>query len=302
MITRLRNQKGSVAVLVTAAMTVLLGFASIVVDVGVLYLNRVQLSNMVDAAALAGARELLPDSDGNPTQTAQLYASLNGRTSQDRLTVSTNTATATITVTVDRNVNLFFAQIFGIQSSQVTATAAASAGAIRAATGILPFGIVQQQLVYGNTYTLKNGGGSGNSGNYGALALGGNGASVYRNNIINGYQGTLQIGDKVSTEPGNMSGPTNQGISGRVGNSSSVFPPTDLSSPRIGTIPVVDTLDVNGRKEVTIVGFAKFFIEDCGGAGNNAWVKGRFMEISQPGDITTQAGHYFGAYNVRLVD
>lgn len=47
MITRLRNQKGSVAVLVTAAMTVLLGFASIVVDVGVLYLNRVQLSNMV---------------------------------------------------------------------------------------------------------------------------------------------------------------------------------------------------------------------------------------------------------------
>lgn len=296
----IRNQKGSVAVIVGLAMTMLLGFSAIVIDVGALYLNRVQLNNMVDAAALAGAREFLPDAGGSPVSMAQAYAALNGRKAGDSVII--DTSNMRITVSATRQVDLFFARIFGMNSSQVTASATATAGAIRSAKGLAPFGIEKQTFVYGDTYVLKSGGGSGDTGNYGALALGGNGAKVYEYNIINGYNGTLNIGDKVSTETGNMSGPTSDGISQRIAGTSSAFPPADVNTPRIITIPVIETMDVNGKKEVTIVGFANFFLEDAGGSGNDSWVSGKFMKIPRPGEITTNAGNFYGMYNVRLID
>ncbi len=33
-------------------------------------------------------------------------------------------------------------------------------------------------------------------------------------------------------------------------------------SPRVWTIPILDDMDVAGREEVVVVGFAAFFIED----------------------------------------
>jgi Flp pilus assembly protein TadG len=58
------QQRGSVAVLVAVTMVVLLGFASLVIDIGNLYRVRGQLQNAADSAALAGAQELDHTQDG----------------------------------------------------------------------------------------------------------------------------------------------------------------------------------------------------------------------------------------------
>ncbi len=50
---RLKGDQGAVAVLVAIAMTALLGFGAIVIDIGQLYAERRQLQNGADAAALA---------------------------------------------------------------------------------------------------------------------------------------------------------------------------------------------------------------------------------------------------------
>mgnify|MGYP000935714711 FL=1 len=50
----MKNEKGSVIIIVAAAMVLLLGIAALVVDVGVLFYSKVALSNAADAAALAG--------------------------------------------------------------------------------------------------------------------------------------------------------------------------------------------------------------------------------------------------------
>jgi len=52
---RLRNDDGSIAIIVAIVMVVLLGMATLVVDVGRLYVERRQLQNGADAAALAVA-------------------------------------------------------------------------------------------------------------------------------------------------------------------------------------------------------------------------------------------------------
>src|SRR3990172_1053490 len=55
----LQGRRGSVLVYATLAMVVLLAFGAGVADMGLMYENRRQLQNAMDAAALAGAQELL---------------------------------------------------------------------------------------------------------------------------------------------------------------------------------------------------------------------------------------------------
>ncbi|MBP2651623.1 MAG: hypothetical protein H6Q74_2448 [Firmicutes bacterium] len=293
----LRSKRGSILILAALAFTAILGLAALVIDAGNLYMNRIQLATIADASALAAARQLLTTTTETPAQAAQELATLNGKKSTDQLTVTINNHT--VTVTASRKITFLFAPLLGLTSSNVTASATATTGVLGSATGVVPFGIEQKALTYGVSYVLKNGGGSGNTGNFGAVALGGSGANTYRENIENGYSGTLHIGDKIYTEPGNMSGPTTTGVNYRITQDpTATFPPSS-NSPRIVTVPIVDSMDVNGRKQVTIVGFAAFFLEGVGGSGNNNYVTGQFIEMVQSGDLST-ADTYYGVYNIKL--
>jgi len=55
------SERGSVAITVALCMTVLLGFAALVVDVGLNWATRTSAQTAADAAALAGASRLLVD-------------------------------------------------------------------------------------------------------------------------------------------------------------------------------------------------------------------------------------------------
>lgn len=290
----LREQKGSVLIFFTLGFTFFLGMSSLVIDVAFLYLNKTKLSNMVDSAALAGALDL-PKNSTDALESAYDYADMNGLTS-DNVTASVGSGNKSLTVTASRDVKLFFASLLGVSHTTINASATATISAIGAATGVVPFGLEKQSFVYGQTYTLKEGGGSGYCGNYGALALGGNGGSNYRSNIENGYSDLLRVGDWVSTEPGNMVGPTDQGVSYRINQDPTVtFSTVQQDSPRIVIIPIIDSLDVNGRKPVQIVGFAAFFLE----ASNRGVVTGKFMQICSSNNIPGN-GTSYGLYSVRL--
>lgn len=300
MLRLLREEKGAAIVVVALSITAMMGFGALVVDVGNLYLNKTRLSNMADAAALAGVQDL-PGDPQSAVASAYSYAAQNGM-NNDVVGVSISNDNTILTVNANRTVPFFFAKVFEMTTANVAARAAATIKPILAANGVVPFGIVKQQFTYGQTYTLKEGGGCGYSGNYGALALGGNGANIYRGNIQNGYNGQLRIGDWISTEPGNMSGPTSQGVDYRIGlDPTATFATVQKGSPRILTVPIIDSLDVNGRSDVQIVGFAAFFLEGVGGHGNNNYVTGKFMQMVMPGDISTGDTGY-GLYGSTLIE
>lgn len=295
----LREQKGTVAVLTALAITSLLGFTALVVDIGVLYINKTQLVNMADAAALAGVQDL-PADDVSAEKNAAFYAAQNGNLT-DVVNTTVGSDNKTITVTAKRTVALFFARVFAVNSSEVTATAVAAVRPISGVSGAVPFGIVKQDFIYGKTYLLKDGGGSGYDGNYGPLALGGTGASNYVDKIKYGYSGKLAIGQWVPTETGNMSGPTGQGVSYRIGlDSAAGFETVAKDSPRIVIVPVIDSLAVEGRTDVEIVGFAAFFLEGTGGTGTDNYVYGKFIQEVVPGDITGSSAGY-GLYGATLI-
>jgi hypothetical protein len=227
----LGNQRGSVTIITVAALTMLLGFAALVIDVGLLYLNRVELVNMVDAAALAGVQDL-PDDTIQAEASSRSYATLNGHPDDHvQVAIPSNKAIAVSSV---RTVELTFAKILGMSTAQVRAKAAASLKPISGVMGVVPFGIVKQDFVYGQTYDLKVGAGDGYTGNYDALALGGDGSRTYADNIKYGYDARLSVGQWVSTETGNMSGGTTEGVNYRINaDQDTTYETVDPGSPRI---------------------------------------------------------------------
>ncbi|MHC4321966.1 MAG: pilus assembly protein TadG-related protein [Planctomycetota bacterium] len=75
LISRLKNERGATAVIVSILMAMLLGFTALAVDVGHLYVVRNELQNGADAGALAGARFLYTE-DGaavNPGANTMAY-------------------------------------------------------------------------------------------------------------------------------------------------------------------------------------------------------------------------------------
>lgn len=290
------NRKGQAMVLFSCMLLVLCGMASLVTDIGILYVNRLQLQKSVDAAVMAGAQELPLDADGAVAMAGQ-YASLNGKNS-DSFSFEVLNDNSSIRAVGSRSVNLLFAKLLGLETSVVAARARANIGIIVGYTGVVPFGLEQKTLAYGVDYILKAGGGAGNTGNFGALSLSGSGANAYRSDIQQGYQQPLKVGDMVSTKPGNNSGPTTQGVNYRIQQDpTATFATVQSGSPRIIVIPIVAG-DPQGRSDVEVVGFAAFFLEGVGGSGADNYVTGKFMREVLSGEIGV--GTDFGAYGAKL--
>lgn len=297
----LNNKKGGVAVLTVAAITVLLGCTAMVVDAGIYYYNRTQLSNMVDAAVLAGAQELLDGSPSQAVSTGEYYTQINGRQPGDTVQFDISVPSE-ITATATRTVPAFFARIFKIMNFNPTATATARIEAINSYIGVVPLGVVQDDFVFGSLYTLKVGGGDGLTGNYGALALGGNGGRQYGDNLKYGYDGQLFAEQWVSTETGNIAGPTKQAVDFRISQDPNATYATVASdSARVVTLPVVYDMTVNGKGQVQIKGFAAFFLEDGTQVGNECQVTGRFLRWVTPTGGTSPTQPSYGLYGVRLI-
>lgn len=73
------RDEGAVLVLVALIMVALIGVGAFVVDLGALYVEKRQLQNGADAAALAVAQDCANGDCGNEAATAQQYANLNAK-------------------------------------------------------------------------------------------------------------------------------------------------------------------------------------------------------------------------------
>jgi hypothetical protein len=120
------------------------------------------------------------------------------------------------------------------------------------------------------------------------------------NNALYGYSGELHVGDFVFTEPGNMAGMINS-LSYYINSIDETFEDFARDSDRVWTIPIFDSMEVNGRKAVEIVGFAQFFVEEVFKRQGKAEIHGRFIQYVTNGEID-QTVDNTGVYGMRLVN
>lgn len=299
MLCSLREERGVRIGFVAIVLTTLIGFGVVIVDVGNLYINKTRLIKMADAAVLAGVQDL-PTNSQSAISNVYQYIDQNGQ-SNDVVEVSISNNNKMITVNLARKVPSFLDAFFSSTARDVTVQTAASISPIDGVKGVAPFGIVRQQFICGQTYTLKAGTVSGSRGDYAALALGGTGSNLYRSNLENGYDGQLCVGDWVGIEGGNMSTSTRQSMEYRIGlDQAATFTTVGQDSPRILILPVIEPSRGEDHNEVLIVGFAPFFLEGVGGQANNSYIIGKFMEMAVPGDGNSEDIGY-GLYSFTLL-
>jgi hypothetical protein len=305
-----------VLVITALAMVVLLGLMALGLDLGLVLLRKQELANAADAAALAGVQEL-PASAENARLRAIQYGVGNGMIT-DQMSVSVSSDLAEVGVVVSETVDLFFAPVLGIRQATVSARATARTGTVSGVMGVVPLSVEQDDFVFGEKYYLKYGSPdleldgttepeepiSGvRQGNFGALALGGTGASNYLDKFMHGYRKMMRVGDIVETETGNMAGPTENGVKWRTEGSAALTCTIDnvtRACPQLVIVPVVDKLTKGGRGPVTVVGFAAFFLEGTDRKQSRSYVVGRFLRRVVDGEI----GHAgdFGLQAYRLVE
>jgi len=274
------KNRGSIAVLTAIFMTVLLSAAAFTTDFAVLYVEKSRLQNAVDSAALAGAQEL-PDNPITASMTALEYAS-NNDTTLTKIDITNNNKE--IHVSAQKDIPLFFARIFGVNSSLVGAQSGAGVYPASSITGAVPLCITDRNFVYGQEYTLKTAPPEGQTGWYGPVRLDGSGANLYEDALLHGNNLPLSKNQILQIETGNMSGPTRKGLNGRLNSDTRVpkntFEDHDTYAPQIVYIPVVEVIARMGTaiQEVRILGFAAFFIENVTQSGNDCFITGRFLE------------------------
>lgn len=295
----IKKKKGNIAILMCVAMTVLCGFAAFVIDIGIVYAEKAKLSNALDSAALAAVLELPADIDKSRT-VAQQYLTMN-HVNPISANIVFGADKKSIQINSSKNVKHFLAQIIGISNSTVYAKTKAVVAPLKSVgDGIRPFAVEKYPFSYGDQVVLKKGAGSGYHGNYDVVALGGSGASTFENNALYGYKGNISVGDWIDTEPGNMSGATNK-IKNYIGTEASTISTYQRNSIRLWTIPLVNTLMVNGRNQVQVTGFGEFFVEGARNSGGQLELIGRFIRYVVKGEYDPTLEDT-GLYSAKLTE
>lgn len=296
----LDNQRGAAVILLALITTVLFASAALVVDVGLALAEKTHLANGLDAAALAAGQELPVDAAKARTVAIQYLNANNIDPARVDINISQNNTQ--IVLSGDKIVSNNFARVLGVPTTTVEASSAVKVGAaVSAQGGVRPLAIADQPLVYGQTVVLKEEGGDGTNGNYGAVSFDSNyGACIFREYILHGYPGEIRVGDIIETEPGNMASSINT-VKELIGwDPEATFDSFDRDSPRVWTIPVLRSWDVSGRDEVEVVGFAEFFIEDIEKKSGQAEITGRFIKFTTNGEIGETQTDY-GVYGVKMI-
>jgi hypothetical protein len=305
MISRLRDDAGQALVVTTIFMAALLGGVALSLDVGSWYREHRQAQSTADAAALAGA-QALPSDPSQAMTLAQSYGNDNGGglSSGDITFNSDYSINDTIAVTVRRNPPGFFSKLFGIDSANVHASAAARTAVPAEAKWAAPIVVNKLHPLLAGTgcpcFNVPTTLPLGKTGAPGAFALvnlendptGTIGASTLADWILRGFDSYLPLGDYFSD-------------TGAKWNNSSI---QDALHKRFGTellFPVYDNLVGTGSNaQYHIIGWVAFHVTDVSANGSDGTITGWFKSVIWTGIQSSKNAHDpdFGVHTVALVN
>lgn len=298
----METERGGFLVLATGILMALLALAAVSVDAGWLFINSRSLQSAVDLAALAAAQEL-PENPAAAQAAAIAYLQRNGIPDAEIESIRFAAEDRQIEVRARRTVPLLLGRLVGDAAVTLRAEATATALAVSEAAGVVPWGHEVETFVYGAEYALKWGAGDPDGpqhrGNYHIIDVaGGMTPQQYTEWVANGYWAqSVVVGQEIQTRPGNLGNATERGVSRRIARAAGYncnLPDLDPDCPLIVVVPVVDSfVDVNGRGEVRVKGFARFLItrlqpEDSG----NHTVYGIYLAHLEQLPASDNAGHF----------
>ena len=125
----------------------------------------------------------------------------------------------------------------------------------------------------GSTYHTEDGG------EWTSFLIDANNVPTIRDLIVDGNPTPLTVGDNIYIQPGTKS---------------VLYSDLAVDIGKIGLLPVVMD-DFSTHEYTPLLAFAAFYLEDCGGSGNSAYLQGHFVKGYVDYDGTPGGTYYFGA-------
>jgi hypothetical protein len=317
-----RPDEGIAVIWVAVFLLVSLWFVSLAIDMGKLMAAKTQLQAAADAAALAGASSVDPETGDLVQDSARVRAAEVAAQNMAYEGVQTSVVidpvndvsfptTKQVRVIVRREaatgnpVLTHFAQTLGIPNLSVNADATAEVQALGEpcerlapfAPENVPDGEFNSDC--GSEYVLTAGAGGSSSGNFQLLDLPdcnedtftGGGANAIEYYTRNGYDCCLSVDDEfVWTDPGLKLGGLRPALLDRFDADTNrdegiCYQEYDGNGSRVFITPIIESFEVNGKKLVKIVKFAAFFLRDRpDGSLVHEGIKGQFIKYVVPGN------------------
>jgi len=322
----LQGERGSITILMALLLPVFLGFAALVVDLGLGYTNRRALQNAADAAALASAGVLSQSWTGTQitATSAQATAAVTSYVQANMLPKETATfqiefldknkaiiplsaSTRGVRVTTKLTQPSLFGRILGVDSLMPGAKAAAEFGPAGSGKGVSPIAVDDS---VSNLYRLQPAGGN-SDGNYVNVALINTAAFGSQQDFFdaleNGMRDPVVLGQSyVTSAPDWVRWRKSvvDALNKRIDLGSSYGDtPTHYraNSPQVLIVPTVQGGFGNGGSPVKLYRFRAFFLQRMDPAGN--WAKGVFLNnVSFTQGAINQGSPYGGVTALRLVE
>ncbi len=155
-----------------------------------------------------------------------------------------------LVMTATKQVNLLFVPGDADLVARVAASVPQPVGELN---GAAPLAMQEPPggFVFGDDYEIKQGAGDGTTGNFGGLALSGPGSSNFEDDLTYGYPGSIQIGDVLNTQTGDLAGATRDGVEARLATPST-------ADDVIIVIITEDAWPHGSSVPITVAGFAAF--------------------------------------------
>lgn len=312
-----KNEHGQSTVLMLVFLTVMLGMAALVVDVGSWYRAHRAAQSTADASALAAA-QALPGDTGTARSLATSYASKNGGgVASGGITFSSKVLPSdTVSVRVERPTPGVFAKLFGLKSVTVVGRASARAWNVSAARYVAPIVVHYKHPLLNctpgtrtscnpmfgvsTTLTLSDlhepGGGSG-SGAFGLInlnqhdATGTADAKTLADWLVNGFDQYMELGRYYSAPSANF-------------NNSQFLSGLDSLIGKEVLFPVYRLLTGPGANaQYDIIGWVGFYIRSYTADGSKGTITGEFSRYIVDGIAAESGGGSpdLGAHEVELV-
>jgi hypothetical protein len=304
----LHRSDGQVVVFLAVFLVVIVGAAGLVLDVGSWYRADRAAQATADAAALAGAQDLIAGTSA-ATALAQQYAVKNGGGTTTITFGRRVIPNDLITVNLKRPAPSYFTKLFGVDSVQVNARATARAGIPSRARYVAPITVNEQHPMlqcrcFGDPtqialINLHNPGGGDAAGAFGLLNLdsqhgsGGNiGADTLGSWIRDGYEDELPLGKYDSAPSANFNSDyVRNALTDRIGTEV-LFPV--YRSPILGS---------GSNAKYNIVGWVGFVPTSYNISGSSSSIEGYFTKVIWQG-LADETGSIpdFGVRVITLVE
>ena len=356
------NERGYVVVTTALSLVVILGFGALAIDVGILYSSRTSAQRAADAAALAGAFTFVVNPSAPQPSTAYDHAMstalsnniLGTPLTAPEVTVNIDVANERATVEIARTEGTYFARALGRNSvdiavqavaetsidsvatfcakpwfvpntvvSNLSACDACAAGEVLVDNGVVT---AYGESQIGMSFSVKpqNPQSAMQPGQFYAVRMDDSaGGNDYRTNIATCSSDVITCQQTYGLEPGNMIGPTVQGVRDLTGTPPDVFVSMGQyqdaggymsnTSRSLIIAPLWETCNLDGfcpdnrlpdggaNANISVAGFALLFIDGVQGNNVMAHLLGVFGcgSITGPPTGTEETGPY--SVLVRLV-